>query len=90
MNTQIFNKCISSLNHGKSSKIILTECYQQRVSEFLKLRNAAEDDMQNLVERVCESKNIDLILYLMGVLPQEVDNSQSFIIGMFGGKKNDD
>ena len=89
MNTQIFNKCISSLNHGKSSKIILTECYQQRLSEFLTLRTAVEADMQHLVERVCESKNTDLMLYLMGVLPQELDNSQSFIMGIFGGKKND-
>lgn len=90
MNTQLFDKCISGLTHGKSSKIILTECYQQRLLGFLKLRNAMEGDMQNLVERVCESKNTDLILYLMGVLPQELDNSQSFIMGIFGGIKNDD
>ena len=89
MNTQLFDKCISSLNNGKSSKIILTECYKQRLSEFLKLRNGNEDNMQNLIDKVCESKNVNLMIYLMGILPQELNSAQSFLMGYFGGKKND-
>lgn len=90
MNTQLFDKCISSLNTGKSSKIILTECYKQRLSEFLKLRNGNEDNMQNLIDKVCESKNINLMIYLMDILPPELNSVQSFLMGYFGGKKNDD
>lgn len=90
MNTQLFDRCISSLNSGKSSKIILTECYKQRLSEFLKLRNGNENDMQNLIDKVCESKNITLMIYLMDILPQELNSGQSFLMGYFGGKKNDD
>lgn len=89
MNIQLFDKCISSLNNGKSSKIILTECYKQRLSEFLKLRNGNEDNMQNLIDKVCESKNINLMIYIMGILPQELNSAQSFLMGYFGGKKND-
>lgn len=90
MNIQLFDKCISSLNNGKSSKIILTECYKQRLSEFLKLRNGNEDNIQNLIDKVCESKNVNLMIYLMGRLPQELNSAQSFLMGYFGGKKNDD
>ncbi len=90
MNIQLFDKCISSLNNGKSSKIILTECYKQRLSEFLKLRNGNEDNMQNLIDKVCESKNINLMIYLMDILPPELNSVQSFLMGYFGGKKNDD
>lgn len=90
MNIQLFDKCISSLNTGKSSKIILTECYKQRLSEFLKLRNGNENDMQNLIDKVCESKNINLMIYLMDILPPELNSVQSFLMGYFGGKKNDD
>lgn len=90
MNTQLFDICISSLNSGKSSKIILTECYKQRLSEFLKLRNGNEDNMQNLIDKVCESKNINLMIYLMDILPPELNSVQSFLMGYFGGKKNDD
>lgn len=90
MNIQLFDKCISSLNNGKSSKIILTECYKQRLSEFLKLRNGNEDNIQNLIDKVCESKNINLMIYLMDILPPELNSVQSFLIGYFGGKKNDD
>ena len=90
MNTQLFDRCISSLNSGKSSKIILTECYKQRLSEFLKLRNGNENDMQNLIDKVCESKNVNLMIYLMGRLPQELNSAQSFLMGYFGGEKNDD
>ena len=89
MNTQLFDRCISSLNSGKSSKIILTECYKQRLSEFLKLRNGNENDMQNLIDKVCESKNVNLMIHLMGILPQELNSAQSFLMGYFGGKKND-
>lgn len=94
MNIQLFDRCISSLNSGKSSKIILTECYKQRLSEFLKLRNGNEDNIQNLIDKVCESKNINLMIYLMiylmDILPQELNSVQSFLMGYFGGKKNDD
>ena len=90
MNIQLFDKCISSLNTGKSSKIILTECYKQRLSEFLKLRNGNEDNMQNLIDKVCESKNINLMIYLMDILPPGLNSVQSFLMGYFGGKKNDD
>lgn len=90
MNIQLFDKCISSLNTGKSSKIILAECYKQRLSEFLKLRNGNEDNMQNLIDKVCESKNINLMIYLMDILPPELNSVQSFLMGYFGGKKNDD
>lgn len=90
MNIQLFDKCISSLNNGKSSKIILTECYKQRLSEFLKLRNGNEDNIQNLIDKVCESKNINLMIYLMDILPPELNSVQSFLMGYFGGKKNDD
>ena len=89
MNIQLFDKCISSLNNGKSSKIILTECYKHRLSEFLKLRNGNENDMQNLIDKVCESKNVNLMIDLMGILPQELNSAQSFLMGYFGGKKND-
>ena len=90
MNIQLFDKCISSLNNGKSSKIILTECYKQRLSELLKLRNGNEDNIQNLIDKICESKNINLMIYLMDILPQELNSVQSFLMGYFGGKKNDD
>ena len=90
MNIQLFDKCISSLNNGKSSKIILTECYKQRLSEFLKLRNGNEDNIQNLIDKICESKNINLMIYLMDILPPELNSVQSFLMGYFGGKKNDD
>ena len=90
MNTQLFDRCVSSLNSGKSSKIILTECYKQRLSEFLKLRNGNEDNIQNLIDKVCETKNINLMIYLMDILPQKLNSVQSFLMGYFGGKKNDD
>ena len=88
MNPQLFDRCVSSLNNKKSGKIILRECYKQRLSEFLKLRNGNEDNMQNLIDRICESKNINLMIYLMERLPQELNSVQSFLMGYFGGKKN--